>query len=289
MSPNVHEHLADLAALLRRFLKAELPKLGGDWWHNDVLRKLSYQQRTQAEEQQWSGIDDLDVAATFRIVDQNWDHFRQRGLVKWDDRNWLKEALSVRNRYSHDAPGREPSAERVYRDIDTLALLADALDSGSEEAELLSRARAEALAELTPQTDAVPASENIQETSPGAPGGFVPGALVRLKARPELTGVVTQVEASGSQMRLKVFHGSVTQTYFESQVELVDSMSAEHLSAEEMKAKLAAAHVLHPSVNRLYSLNSGRIDYEPYQYRPVMKLINADRPRLLIADDVGVG
>ena len=36
-------------------------------------------------------------------------------------------------------------------------------------------------------------------------------------------------------------------------------------------------------------MNSGRIDYEPYQYRPVMKLINADRPRLLIADDVGVG
>ena len=42
-------------------------------------------------------------------------------------------------------------------------------------------------------------------------------------------------------------------------------------------------------MNRLYSFNSGRIDYEPYQYRPVMKLINGDRPRLLIADDVGVG
>ena len=47
--------------------------------------------------------------------------------------------------------------------------------------------------------------------------------------------------------------------------------------------------MLHPSVNRLYSLNSGRIEYEPYQYRPVMKMISADRPRLLIADDVGVG
>ena len=27
----------------------------------------------------------------------------------------------------------------------------------------------------------------------------------------------------------------------------------------------------------------------PYQYRPVSKLIRADRPRLLIADEVGVG
>ena len=40
---------------------------------------------------------------------------------------------------------------------------------------------------------------------------------------------------------------------------------------------------------RIYSLNSGRIQFVPYQYRPVLKLIRADRPRLLIADEVGVG
>ena len=39
----------------------------------------------------------------------------------------------------------------------------------------------------------------------------------------------------------------------------------------------------------IYSLNSGRIQFVPYQYRPVLKLIRADRPRLLIADEVGVG
>ena len=102
--------------------------------------------------------------------------------------------------------------------------------------------------------------------------------MIRVKARPELTGAITQVDNSGSRARLTVFHGSVTQTYYESQVELVEVKSGEHVPADEMKARLTAAHVLHPSVNRLYSLNSGRIDYEPYQYRPVMKLINADRP-----------
>ena len=112
---------------------------------------------------------------------------------------------------------------------------------------------------------------------------------MRVKARPELTGVVTQAVESGAQLRLTVFHGPLTQTYYESQLELVEAKGGEHLSAEDLKARLTAAHVLHPSVSRLYSLNSGRIEYEPYQYRPVMKLINADRPRLLIADDVGVG
>ena len=36
-------------------------------------------------------------------------------------------------------------------------------------------------------------------------------------------------------------------------------------------------------------MNSGKIDFIPYQYRPVLKIIKADEPRILIADDVGVG
>lgn len=289
MTSKIREQLTALASLLRRFLGRELPTLGPDWWHQGVLAKLSYQQRAQADEQQWSTLDDLDVAATLRVVDQNWDLFRRRGLVKWDDRNWLKEAASVRNRHSHDAPGREPSPERVYRDIDTLALLAQALDADSEESRELSAARARALGALAPApNEGVPSTaESVKASGESSP--FVPGAMIRLKARPELTGVITQADGSGSRTRLTVFHGSVTQTYYESQVELVESKSSEDLSADDLKARLTAAYVLHPSVSRLYSLNSGRIDYEPYQYRPVMKLINADRPRLLIADDVGVG
>ena len=31
------------------------------------------------------------------------------------------------------------------------------------------------------------------------------------------------------------------------------------------------------------------IDFIPHQFRPVLKFIRADRPRLLIADGVGVG
>ena len=44
-----------------------------------------------------------------------------------------------------------------------------------------------------------------------------------------------------------------------------------------------------PSTANLYSLRSGRVQFVPYQYRPVLRLIRADRPRLLIADEVGVG
>ena len=285
----VREHLATLGVLLRRFLGRELPALGPDWWAQGVLSKLTYQQRAHADEQQWSNLDDLDVAAALRIVDQNWDLFRRRNLVRWDDRNWLKEAASVRNRHSHDAPGREPGAGRTYRDLDTLTLLAEALDPGSPEAGLLAAARAEALALLAPAAETPSADLPQSATLPGEEYGLTPGVMVRVKARPELEGAVVRVDDAGSRARVTVFHGKLTQTYYENQLELVVSEDGEHVSAQELKARLTAAHVLHPSVNRLYSLNSGRIDYEPYQYRPIMKLINADRPRILIADDVGVG
>lgn len=282
----MREHLATLGVVLQKVLSRELPSLGPDWWRDGVLLKLSYQQRTTAGENDWSDLVDLDVAALLRVVDGNWDLLRRRGLVKWEARNWLKEAGSVRNRWAHEVPGRAPSADRVYRDLDTLALLAEALLPGSPESGQLTEARAAALEVLAMAAAeaTAPAAAPVQPSSV-----FAPGVMVRVKARPELTGVITQVVQSGSQLRLTVFHGQLTQTYYESQVELVEAAAGEQLTADDLKARLTAAHVLHPSISRLYSLNSGRIEYEPYQYRPVMKLIGADRPRLLIADDVGVG
>ena len=284
----MREHLATLGVVLRTVLQRELVSLGPDWWREGVLLKLSYQQRATADESGWSSLADLDVAALIRVVDGNWELFRRRNLVKWEARSWLKEASSIRNRWAHEVPGKEPSADRAYRDLDTLALLAEVFLPGSLEAKHLAEARADALTVLAP------APAGTLSTPDSAPlvvpaSAFSPGVRVRVRARPELTGVVIEVVKAGSQLRLTVFHGPATQTYYESQLELVNIESGEQLNAEDLKARLTAAHVLHPSINRLYSLNSGRIEYEPYQYRPVMKLITADRPRLLIADDVGVG
>src|ERR1700752_3961398 len=103
------DHLSTLGSVLRTFLEHELPALGPDWWGRGVLAKLSYQQRAAAETHGWSSLDDLDVAALLRGVDSNWDLFRRRNLVTWEDRNWLKEATSVRNRWAHEAPGRQPT------------------------------------------------------------------------------------------------------------------------------------------------------------------------------------
>ena len=61
------------------------------------------------------------------------------------------------------------------------------------------------------------------------------------------------------------------------------------ITARELHAHLTSMQILSPSTANLFSLRLGRVKFVPYQYRPVLKLIRADRPRLLIADEVGVG
>lgn len=173
----MRRNLATLGVILRGFLGRELPSLGSGWWDEAVLLKLSYQQRATVDENGWSSLDDLDVAALLRVVDGNWEVFRRRSLVSYEARNWLKEASSVRNRWAHEAPGRQPTPERVYRDLDTLTLLSEALAPGSAEAAELGAARTDALAALAPENtrqssidEAPPSSTSKVEIAPGNKG-----------------------------------------------------------------------------------------------------------------------
>lgn len=274
------ENLTTLGVATKRFLSEHLPELGADWWERGVLPVLSFPQRQLARERGWTSLDDLDVASLLRVVDGNWDRWRASNLVSYEARNWLKESAAIRNRVAHEAPGAPRDPRRDYRDLDTLARLASVMGPGSDEARSLETARDGALVPLAPSAP-IPAA--------GAMQGFVPGAQVRLGARPETVGLVAEVRDGGIERQVTVFHDNVLHTYFESQLELASIGGGAIRSPDELRAGLAAELLLRPSTSRLYSFNSGRIDYEPYQFRPVMKLISSDRPRLLIADDVGVG
>ena len=62
-----------------------------------------------------------------------------------------------------------------------------------------------------------------------------------------------------------------------------------NLPIKKVCSSLTAYQINHPGNSSLYSLNSARIDFVPYQFRPALKMIHADEPRILIADSVGVG
>lgn len=116
------------------------------------------------------------------------------------------------------------------------------------------------------------------------------GDLVRLKAMPDCVGAVVDVLPGPGELRYQVFHDGKVVTYYASQVELSEPLLAHPtVGIETLHAALSSLQLCHPSISSLYSLFASRIHFVPYQFRPVIKLIQADRPRLLIADEVGVG
>lgn len=131
---------------------------------------------------------------------------------------------------------------------------------------------------------------------------FGVGQVVALKADPGRAGPVTEIlrPVDGSP-RYRVFHapGNIKDYYEEQLVSAASPSRTDDLSeafAEQQwldpamfQMRLTAARLEHPQVDNLYALQAARIRYVPFQYKPLLRFLRADRPRLLIADEVGVG
>jgi superfamily II DNA or RNA helicase len=119
---------------------------------------------------------------------------------------------------------------------------------------------------------------------------FQVGEIVSLRA--ELTtGAVIEVLPGEPEYRYRLFINGTSSLYYASQLQPspIKNVSAELLPLSEFQARLTALQIRQPSLSNLYSLHTARINFVPYQFRPVLRFIRSDRPRLLIADEVGVG
>ena len=122
-------------------------------------------------------------------------------------------------------------------------------------------------------------------------GRFAVGDVVALRADPAVVGAVTQAHLGSPEDRYIVFAGGKRATYYASQLQAVadDAETDDILPLSEFLARLTALQLSQPSLANLYSLHAARVNFVPYQFRPVLRFIRSDRPRLLIADEVGVG
>lgn len=120
---------------------------------------------------------------------------------------------------------------------------------------------------------------------------FSVGQIVALKSDKSLQGAIISIIDESTETRYQVFtNTNGLQTYYESQIEEQSiAEEIEEVDDERFNAGLTASLIRNPSLSALYSLNTARIDFIPHQFRPVLKFIRSDRPRLLIADGVGVG
>ena len=302
----MHDLIRTATIALASTLAKHLPALGAGWWGEHVVDRLTFPQQRIVEESGIDRLEQLDLAALLRILDQNWYELSQVITPPREGRSWVRELQSVRNRWSHLSAEPVP-AEDIYRDVDTLARVLDMLGAAPDSVAAVEAVKKDALANLAPSPDAPPGStlDPGDAAEPAAPPGDSPlpavppqapetsfkvGDLVGLCSDPDTVVPIIAVMPGDAETRYQVFQNGRQATYYDSQLRPVEHADERPLiGADNLRAHLTGLHLLSPSIANLYSLRSGRVHFVPYQYRPVVRLIRADRPRLLIADEVGVG
>jgi ATP-dependent helicase HepA len=294
---------------LVRFLDVNLPDLSGDWWQKHVLDRLSFQQQRIVVERGYATLAQLDFAALLRVLDQNWYELSGKLSLPREGRNWVKELQTVRNKWAHLSSQEIPPSE-LYRDADTLGRLLQIVGASPQSLRSVESTKAAAALQLTGRTSGgageptephAPAPDQEIETmaeardtdviAPSPMSLFCVGDLVALRSDPRIVMPIIEVLPGVGECRYRVFQNNAKAVYYESQLRALAEKTEDRrvLTASELHAHLTSLQILSPSTANLYSLRSGRITFVPYQYRPVLKLIRSDRPRLLIADEVGVG
>jgi len=278
----MHEFLEKTTEATCGYLQQVLPEISDNWWEVLVLTSLNPKQRERMDASAKS-LTSLDLASLLRIMDQNWYPLSSRLKYDSEHRHYLKEMQTIRNRWAHKS-SEAISEDDVYRDLDTLQRFLVMVNSN----QLLIDEIMKKKQQLRQSGDA---ARKTEEEARGTDSTyeFAVGKIVRLKSDPDMEGAVVSIQPGDPENRMSVFGKGGLQSYYESQLELVVQSQALQISIEEFHAAITSLQIRHPNLSTLYSLNSARIDFIPYQFRPVLKFIRSDRPRLLIADSVGVG
>lgn len=280
--------------LLSAWLEKCLPSIEPSWWESMVLPALSYQQRQRAESQGFSNLKQFDLAALLRILDQNWYSISQHQNLTTQDRHFVKEMQTIRNRWAHmNADGL--SLDDVYRDIDTIQRLTALFGGDKKFLEEIKALKTKTLdfsgmvsSKETKFENTILLENDGQLSS--CTDGIRVGSLVCLISAPDKQGAVIAIEGNIFDSRCTVFMDGKAQPFYLSQIQpVVNGKKKSTVPLQELQTLLTCLQVNHPSLATLYSLNAARIDFVPYQFRPALKIIHADQPRILIADGVGVG
>jgi SNF2 family DNA or RNA helicase len=86
----------------------------------------------------------------------------------------------------------------------------------------------------------------------------------------------------------EIFLDGEYKTVSKSDIEDV-AASIASVSLSTLEEHIFADYLRKPISDLLYSFNSNRLSPEPHQYKPLIKFLNSENNRILIADEVGLG
>ena len=287
----MNEYMFRLNQQIGGWLEKKLPKITDDWWQDLVFNNLSPLQRETVLRNDIHEIKGLDLAALLRVLDRNWFVITSSFFINNKERGNIRTMQEIRNTWAHITPN-DISKARVIDDVNVIIALMQAFDASMKDTRDMENfifdveedKDIHAAAAKEPVKEAAPVKEN--NNSDNQPEGIAIGSIVVLVSDPSVIGAVIGV--SGNKYSVLV-NGKI-QSYYKEQIQLQNAKEEhKYLSLPKVRSALTAYQIHNPGSSNLYSLNSARIDFVPYQFRPALRMIQADSPRVLVADDVGVG
>lgn len=282
----MNEFMFQLNGKMGIWLNKKLPTITGNWWQELVVNNLSMIQREHVLNNGINSIDGLDLAELLRVFDRNWFVITSRFFVNNKERNNIRKMQEVRNSWAHITPNAI-SKEKVIADVDTIIALMQAFDASMNETRDMETFifDVEEDREIKPE-EVKPIIIESTETEKQTLDGIKVGDVVTLVSDVSIIGAVTEIEGNKYSV---LINGSL-QSFYEEQIQPFKAKhKSNNLPIKRVRSLLTAYQINNPGNSSLYSLNSARIDFVPYQFRPALKMIKAETPKLLIADDVGVG
>lgn len=281
----MNHFLCKAAQALEAWLARVLPKTGVNWWEECVLSNLTPFQRKRVGREQAGRLNALDLDVLLRVADKAWYIMQTYTHLPSSIRESICDLADVENRWLYYHEESYPEAtlfsdleklSRFFRQIGCGDILTDLEDFKS----MVDQQKAGApKAEYSTIQNKEDTNNIIAEKS-----------LVDIVGKPGLRGMVFSVSTLGDTHKYEVFVDGALRTYYDGQIApIIETPQYEWTDAQTLRSYLSAYQINNPSSGNLYSLNAARIDFVPYQFRPALKLIRTDEPRILIADSVGVG
>lgn len=286
----INEYLHQATGLLVAWLDGKLRRVSDDWWNECVLDRLSYRQREIAIEKGVKELSDFDLAAVLRIADKNWYDMRSFAYLPTSERECIRDMQSVRNNWAHCA-GTLPGKDAIINDIEVLSKFFEQMEAPQADINQLEEFKKNVQNEnIAAMTSVEEIEEDLIIEGEISDSEIKEKDTVYLVGDPKTRGMVFSVQNIGTTTKYEVFVDGGLRTFYTGQIApVVEKISYNWVDINTFQSYLSAYEINNPSAGNLYSLNSARIDFVPYQFRPALKMIKADEPRILIADSVGVG
>lgn len=289
----VNELLHSATKELCTWLEQMLPRVSNEWWQECVINNLSIPQQQMAENKGFTKLADFDLAALLRIANKSWYDMREFAYLPTSQRECVREMMKVRNNWAHCAgeiPDKDIVVKNLYVILEFFETVIITNKYSDEIKELIAAVESSDFSALIESRE----EENEQHKEPGpvvsTTETIIVGDRVILTGNPDKRGMVAAVSDINGIVKYDVFIDGDLKPFYEGQIQKMDlTPSYSWIDLDTFQSTLTAYEINKPSAGNLYSLNSARIDFVPYQFRPALKLIKSDEPRILIADSVGVG